>query len=136
LHALTLDETRTAVTSSEAVFTHPVNGKPHSLERAPDGRLYYSTDTAIYELASTSGQPSDGLTFPPVADARVNANNPSTNYGTEDTLKAKGGSSPNNSYLKFDVSGLSGTVTSAKLRLEVTEGSALGGSIRPVSNTT
>ncbi len=47
-------------------------------------------------------------TFAPVADARVNANNPTTNYGNETTIKAKGGSSPNNSYLKFDLSGLSG----------------------------
>ncbi|HSH60376.1 MAG TPA: PKD domain-containing protein, partial [Acidimicrobiales bacterium] len=49
-----------------------------------------------------------------VADARVAAGNPSTNYGNETTIRAKGGSSPNNSYLKFDVRGLSGTVTSAK----------------------
>ncbi|HSH60268.1 MAG TPA: DNRLRE domain-containing protein [Acidimicrobiales bacterium] len=76
------------------------------------------------------------VTFTPSADARVAAGSPSANYGNETTIRAKGGSSPNNSYLKFDVAGLSGPVTSAKLRLKVTDASVVGGSIRPVANTT
>lgn len=72
----------------------------------------------------------------PVADAWVNALKTSKNFGTSTSLRVRGGSSPFRSYLKFTVSGLSGTVVSAKLRLQVTDPSADGGAVYPVADTT
>ena len=52
------------------------------------------------------------------ADARVVEASPGSNFGTETTLIADGGADPDvESYLKFDVSGVSGSVTNVKLRL-------------------
>jgi PKD repeat protein len=90
------------------------------------------TETKVDHITVVSTQ----HRFNPVADARVNARKPSANYGTESTLKAKGGSFTNTSYLKFTVRGVSGPAASVKLRLRVTDGSVHGGSIRPVVDTT
>ncbi|HSH61366.1 MAG TPA: DNRLRE domain-containing protein [Acidimicrobiales bacterium] len=120
-----------------------------SLAIGPDGALWFLSfgnwigrmevlkdRASASSLQGGSDHPTTSVpTATVVADARVAASNPSTNYGGETTIRAKGGSSPNNSYLKFDVSGLSGPVTSAKLRLKVTDGSATGGSISPVADT-
>ena len=54
-------------------------------------------------------------TFTPVADAHVKSSSPSTNYGTLDTLRLRNGGTTSDtyrSYLRFDVSGLSGAATS------------------------
>lgn len=62
------------------------------------------------------------VTFAALADAFVLSTNPTQNYGTQDVLNVRGSSSPYyRSYLKFDVSGLSGAVISANLRLWVTD---------------
>jgi hypothetical protein len=55
--------------------------------------------------------------FKPVADTYVNSGSPTTNYGGTTTLRADG--SPDvHSYLRFNVSGLSGrTITKARLML-------------------
>jgi hypothetical protein len=65
-------------------------------------------------------------TFRPSADAPVKGGSPNTNYGTATSLLAD--TSPQEeSYLRFDITGI-GTrkVTSAKLRLYVTNGSSNG----------
>ncbi|HLU36885.1 MAG TPA: metallophosphoesterase, partial [Thermomicrobiales bacterium] len=65
----------------------------------------------------TSTTPPGGstTTLNPVADARVAAAAPTTNYGTQPTLLAD--TSPQEmSYLRFNVQGVNGTVTNAKLR--------------------
>jgi len=65
------------------------------------------------------------LTFAPEADAYVEEANPGTNFGTVTKLLTDG--SPNRrAYLRFTVSGLSGSVQSAKLRLFVTDGTTNG----------
>src|SRR5829696_2709812 len=75
-----------------------------------------STYTATYRPAASSSR-----TFAPAADARVEEANPASNYGTATTLGADGGTDPDVvSYLKFDVSGVSGSVTNVKLRLHTT----------------
>ncbi|MDC0711248.1 DNRLRE domain-containing protein [Stigmatella sp. ncwal1] len=64
-------------------------------------------------------------TFAAVADARVEATNSGQNFGTSSTLKAD--TSPDySSYLRFELSGLTGTVRSAKLRLYMTDASTTG----------
>ncbi len=68
-----------------------------------------SDPSAASELAST-------FTLNPVADAFVNASNPATNYGADTQLRVDG-SPVTTSYLRFSVSGLSGSVTRAILRV-------------------
>jgi PKD repeat protein len=67
-------------------------------------------------------------TFLPVADARVSEANAGLNYGTSTDLRVRSavGSSVH-TYLRFDLTGLSGTITSAKLRLFCEDPSAVGG---------
>jgi hypothetical protein len=51
-----------------------------------------------------------------VADSYVNSASPTTNYGTATTFRVDG--SPDvHSYLRFDVSGVSGTISRAVLRI-------------------
>lgn len=77
------------------------------------------------------------LTFTPSADTYVNSGSLTGNYGTATTLRLRGGSSPEyRTYLTFNVSGLTGPVTSAKIRLFVTDASKSGGSIYSVTNPT
>ena len=67
-------------------------------------------------------------TFLPTADARVNEGSPSSTTGTDVALRVRaqaGGSY--HSYLRFDLTGLSTPVASAKLRLYCTDGSDVGG---------
>ena len=80
--------------------------------------------------------PSQTLTFTPVADTRVEESTPTINYGPE-YLKTHNGGVGNRSetYLKFDVSNLSGTVTEAKVRLYATDSTVDGPSIWAAPNT-
>jgi chitodextrinase len=73
-------------------------------------------------------------TYAAVADARVEEANPSTNYGTSSTLRTDAGPAVE-TYLRFDVTGLSGAVQSARLRLYATNSSADGPSVRTTANT-
>ena len=74
-------------------------------------------------------------TFAPVADSRVNEAAPGSNAGKNAELRIR--SSPGGSYetyLRFDLSALSGPVASAKLRLFCTDGSTVGGVVFPTTN--
>ncbi|MEH1164298.1 DNRLRE domain-containing protein [Micromonospora sp. CPCC 205539] len=78
------------------------------------------------------------VTFTPVADTYVQSDTASTNYGTS-TQVVVDNSPVRRTFLRFTVSGVSGTVTSAKLRLRTisgNSGSPVGGTFRRVSNTT
>jgi chitodextrinase len=57
-------------------------------------------------------------TISPTADARVQEANPTTNYGTANSLRTVAGSSLDvESYLKFDVSGITAPIKTAVLRV-------------------
>jgi hypothetical protein len=74
--------------------------------------------------------------FAASADTYANQAAPGNNYGTATTfrvLNSAGGSQA--SYLRFNVSGLTRPVQSAKLRLYVTNSSDQGGAIYSVANT-
>ncbi len=74
-------------------------------------------------------------TFTPVADTWVHIGNPDTNYGGDTALVVKG--SPTKiAYLRFEVTGISGAVQSAILRLNCTNGSPFGGAIYSMSDIT
>ena len=79
---------------------------------------------------------SQTLTFTPVADSRVEESTPTTNYGPQ-YLKTDndGVGKRSETYLKFDVSGLSGSVRGAKLRLYATDSTVNGPAIWAAPNT-
>ncbi|MCG8603759.1 IPT/TIG domain-containing protein, partial [bacterium] len=80
----------------------------------------------------TSGQGT--LIFNPQHDTRVRSSEPGKNYGHSDVVKVRKASAFHYSFLKFDLSSLSGPIVSAKLRLVVVEGGSDGGAIYAVSN--
>jgi glucose/arabinose dehydrogenase len=70
--------------------------------------------------ATTPEAPLTTLTFSPVADTRVEDAMPSANFGTSSKLQAGGGLPKRESYLRFDLSGITGPVVNAKLVLTST----------------
>ncbi len=71
-----------------------------------------------------------------VADSRTSSGSPSSNFGYATYLRTRGTTSPlHNSYLKFDVRGLNGTVQDAKLRLYAYDGGNNGGPVYSVPTT-
>lgn len=76
----------------------------------------------------------DETTFTPSHDTFVNSAAPTTQYGGNPSIKVKDAATDMNSYLKFNVTGLSGSVESAILRLQVTDAGADGGGVYSVSN--
>jgi hypothetical protein len=76
-----------------------------------------ATSTATIAATNTPVTPvASSTTFVPVADSYVDSSNPSANFGTSTQIRIDG-SPIVNSYLRFSVSGLTGTVTSATLRI-------------------
>jgi hypothetical protein len=74
-----------------------------------------------------------GLTLAAAADARVLQSNPTTNYGTLNRLDVD--SPGQESYLRFTVSGVTGPIQSATLRLFATNGSTNGPSLYFTDNS-
>lgn len=73
-------------------------------------------------------------TLASVADARVYEGSSATNYGTAATLRVDGGVDPDvQSYLRFDVSGINGTVVRATLRLNATSDTVDGPTVAGTS---
>jgi len=70
---------------------------------------------------STQGPPGTSLIFIPEADAQVEESNPDQNYGNAATLEADNESDPDiESFIRFTVTGVSGMVQGARLRLYTT----------------
>jgi calcineurin-like phosphoesterase family protein len=75
------------------------------------------------------------LTFAPAADARVSEASPAANYATS-SLRADGGSDPDvESYLRFSVTGVVGTVRSAALRVYAYTGTGDGPAVFTTDST-
>jgi hypothetical protein len=75
------------------------------------------------------------LTFTTSADARVEEAFPGTNYGTSSSLRADGSSDPDvESYLRFSVTGVTGAVQSARLRVYATSGTSNGPAVYATGN--
>jgi uncharacterized repeat protein (TIGR02059 family) len=90
--------------------------------------------------AVTNQTPSGGgstLTFTPTDDAQVRSSTTTTNFGAMTTIRVggEGTTTTYRSYLKFDVSGLTGSVTSVKLRLYATDASPNIVHVLPVADT-
>ncbi len=87
-----------------------------------------SAPVTVTTPATTGGS----LTFAPVADAYIEQDLPTTNFGTRSSVQVDG-SPLKRSLLKFSVTGIgSGGVSSAKLRLYCVDPSTFGGEIRSV----
>ena len=91
-----------------------------------------SVTKSSYITVTTAGPT---LTFTPTDDAFVRSNHPDENNGSLDTLRSWKGSGQTNSFLKFSVSGVTGAVSSAKLRLYVVQQSPSAGNVFPVADT-
>ena len=99
-----------------------------------DGPGLSDTSTGTVEVSTAPLE----QRFTATADARVESASPSSNFGSDGTLRVDGSSTGEptiTSYLRFDVSGVSGTVQRAVLRLYVTSGTANGPRVFPTSTT-
>ncbi|MFQ5636535.1 MAG: IPT/TIG domain-containing protein [bacterium] len=90
------------------------------------------TSTSATDFTVTSAP--SAMTFTPAEDTYVRSNRPGRNYGNGIELYIRQTSASYIGYLKFVVSGISGVVQSAKIRLKVTSSSDIGGGIYLVSN--
>ena len=118
--------------------TQPADG-PYTLVARATDNVGNTTDSAPITVTvnNATPPPPTTLTFAPVVDADVNEGSPGTNYGTNVLLRLDGGADPDReSYLRFAVSGVTGTVQSAKLRLYSPNGTDNGPAVYPVSDTT
>src|SRR5688572_2294129 len=81
--------------------------------------------TSILPVISAKPQQAT-LIFIAVADSQVNESNPSTNYGNSAYIQIDGASDPEvEGFFRFTVTGVSGTIQSALLRVyDTTNGSA------------
>jgi fibronectin type III domain protein/calcineurin-like phosphoesterase family protein len=85
------------------------------------------TATPDFTPTPTSGS-GNTLTFTTIADARLAESSPTTNYGTQTNLQADGDAGiQQNSYIRFNVSGISGTIQSVKLRVFCTTNGTTNG---------
>src|SRR5690606_10786081 len=91
-----------------------------------------ATNTPTNTPTATASPPVTGATFQAIADARVVESNPNANFGTHTRLTVDDGEQ---SYLRFQVSGVSGTVQHATLRLFTTNGSTDGPEVYGTDNT-
>ncbi len=84
------------------------------------GKTFTDSGSTACHNATTGTPPptaaTGATTFTPIADSYVDSVNPTVNHGTETQLRVDG-SPVVRSYLRFDVQGISGTVTRATLRL-------------------
>jgi len=145
------DPENDSLTVATTPVTPPTNG---SLTLYADGSYTYihdgsetASDSFVYQVCDT-GPLCDTATvsitvtavtvtmsFAPSNDAMVTSRRPTENYGSLTTLELRSQSNENiQSYLKFEVTGVSGMVRGAKLRLYVDKDSGDGGSIYAVSN--
>jgi trimeric autotransporter adhesin len=92
------------------------------------------TMTKADYITVSAGGPT--LTFVPTDDSFVRSNLPDEHNGSLVNLRSFKNLAETDSYLKFTVTGLTGTVTSAKLRLFVVDASPNAGTLYTVTDTT
>jgi len=109
----------------------------HRFNRARTVFTYLTVLGMILSLCSFAGtftaHAQGAFTLLAVADARVLESNPTINYGTLTRLDVD--NPGQESYIRFTVSGVTGPIQSATLRLFVTNGSSNGPSLYLTNNT-
>ena len=117
--AITATATRTPTPASTTSPTRTSTATP-TLTNLP-------ATTTTPTPTPTAGSPNT-LTFITVADARVVQTSPTTNYGTSTNIQADGDAgAAQNSFIRFNVSGISGTVQNVKLRVYCTTNATANG---------
>jgi len=116
-------------TSANPAHTYNAAGTYNAVLTVTDNQG--ATGTASVSITVTSGS---AVTFNPTNDAFVNSSIPTANYGAQTNFKIRGGTPTLVGYVKFNVTGFTGAVTSAKLRLYVVDDGTDGGSLYTVSN--
>lgn len=100
------------------------------------GKLYANTQPIFFRPNGGGGGGGGGGTLPPftaTADAYVVQTSPTTSYGTSPKLRVD--SDPaTNSYLRFNVQGVAGTVTGVQLKIYATSSLAAGFSVNAVAD--
>ncbi len=106
----------TSTTSSSSTSTTSTTSTT-----TPSSTSSTSTTTSA-PSTTTTGQPGPGpVTFAAVADARVNEDSPTRNYGLDPVLRTRSDDPVYRTFLRFDVGGLTAPPTRAVLRYFVTD---------------
>jgi hypothetical protein len=102
------------------------------------------TPTATFTATATLAPTSAATTIPPVAtsltfnsaaDAQVFESSVTSNYGRGTSMRVEGGSDPDyQSYIRFDVTGITAPITSAKLRVYATSDTYNGPAVHLSNN--
>lgn len=110
-----------------------IEGLQTALERETvvDRLLNWLETGADPSIPSHSTQPT--VTFTAEADARVEADNPTSNYGTSSSLDVDTDDAAE-SYMRFTVSGISGPIQDAKVRVYATSSTVDGPAIYATGN--
>ncbi|GIW03626.1 MAG: hypothetical protein KatS3mg059_0246 [Thermomicrobiales bacterium] len=120
-----------AGTASPSPSSSPATGPTATLTST-------ATITPPSTPAATAMPPTPGgeqqVVFTPEADARVEAANPNANFGTATALSADLDRAEE-SYLRFTIGGITGTVQQAKLRLYATGSTVDGPQVYTANNT-
>jgi glucose/arabinose dehydrogenase len=121
-------------TAAKPSFTYTAAGTYAVTLRVSDGRG--GSSTAVVTITVATGGATT-LQFTPDQDARVEQANSGTNYGSSSSLLVRGGTSlVAESYLRFQVSGITGPIQSAKLRVRaLSNGTVDGPAVFTASNT-
>ena len=130
--------TQTATGTATSSSTPTATASPTATPTPSNTPTATQTSTATLSPTPTSTPlPTTSLTFITNADAYVNQSSASTNYGNATTLQVDGASDPDlESFIQFAVSGISGTIQSAKLRVRATtNGSANGPAVYSTGNS-
>jgi hypothetical protein len=126
--------TTTADGSGNYTFTGRANGS-YTVTPSKTGFTFSPLNRAVNINSADVGAVDFTATVTPLAtallaDAQVRSANPTRNYGTLTELRTREGNASNpityHSYLKFEVTGLSGSIASAKLRLFATASNSTG----------
>jgi PKD repeat protein len=123
-------------------FGDPGSGVLNTSTATNPSHVYQNAGTYTVKLTTTNGNnvsdtvtqtnlitvsgPTATITLTPDADAQVRSDSPTTNYGALDTIRTRedpGTGSTYREFLRFNVQGLTGTVTDVKLRLYPTDAS-------------
>ena len=133
----------TAVINNQGTPTDPsddiIDYTPAADYSGPDSFAYTINDGTVGGDATATVSvtvdptPPTTLTFTPTADAYVDAAKPDQNRGSFKKLRADA-SPDRRSYLGFTVSGVTGTVTQATLRVYATSASSVGHDVRVVAD--
>lgn len=128
--------TTTATPSATATPPPATTTPPPATATATPTATSTATPSATPVQPTATPSPAPNRIFLPEADARVEEAFASTNYGSSTTLRADGSSDPDvESYLRFTVSNLSGTVQRATLRVFATTGTSNGPAVYNTVNT-